>query len=154
MNAPGSLPLLHATQDWILVATPSRPGPPGGPPSCALNAWRLPRCTNSAAAAGGDKALRLRAEGQGQEAAGGSAAAGGGGSQPLQPGQRPPVFLFVGEGEGHDPWHTVLADTGPGRLAGVSSSPERLLLTTPEGQLRGCTICVPPPPPTRRGAIW
>ncbi len=146
------LPLLHATQDWILCAVPTR-GADNPIPSCTVNAWRLPRLAAAppSAAGSGDKAMRLRAgaagggdgsssgqqqqDGQspGQQRAGGAA-------PPLQPGQRPPVFLFVGDNEGHDPWLPVLAETGPGRLAVLTSSPDRLLMATPEGQIRAVQI--------------
>jgi len=150
------LPLIHATQDWLLCAVPTRGDSPV--PSCTINAWRLPRCKPPAAAAGGDKAVRLRAGagsggscdntgqqdegGRGGGSGSGTAAGSGssGGPQPLQPGQRPPVFLFVGDSEGHDPWLPVLAKTGPGRLAVLTSSPDRLLMATPEGQVRAAVI--------------
>lgn len=135
------LPLIHFTQEWLLCATPTRST--GPIPSCSVNAWRLPRRSAAAAAAaaanGGssssDRALRLRAAGGGDQQQEGR----GGGQQ--QPAQRPPVLLVVGDSEGHDPWYPVLAETGPGRLAVLTSTPDKLLLATPEGQVRAATIC-------------
>ena len=153
VNSPAAVPRMHATQDWVLIATPE--GGIGQPLRAAMHAWRLPPCTNSAgaAAAADNKVTRLTAadgaaglqqqhqqQHQHQQ-----------GPQPLRADQRPPVFLFAGDGDGVDPWQTVLADAGPWPLLAVTSSPDRLLLLpAPGGEVRASTVCAPPPPPTAR----
>jgi hypothetical protein len=152
------LPLIHVTQDWLLCAAPAKA--PGSPiPTCAVNAWRLPPRAPPAPAGRPEKALRLRAgtadaplSSSPAAGGGGGGAAGGGGSHdpyltgrpaPVGPGGRPPVLLVVGEQEGFDPWQPVLAETGPGRLAALTSAPGALLMASPEGQVRAAALLGP-----------
>jgi hypothetical protein len=62
---------------------------------------------------------------------------------PPAPAGRPPVLLVVGE-EGHDPWHSVLPETGPGLLSVLTSSPDSILMAAPEGAVRAARIYPPP----------
>jgi hypothetical protein len=138
-----------AVNAWRLPPRAPAPAPRPGPgPDKAM------RLRAATAAGGGASSPSSAAVGSPPSPSPASAAAAGGGAAapaahdpyltgrpaPVGPGGRPPVLLVVGDTEGFDPWLPVLAETGPGRLSALTSTPGALLMASPEGQVRAAVI--------------